>query len=46
MISVGKIHGMTVEDEALFRELLKEFNNHESKNAEKQRYYEGAIRLS
>ena len=46
MISVGKIHGMTVEDEAFFRELLKEFNNHESKNAEKQRYYEGAIRLS
>ena len=46
MISVGKIHGMTVEDEALFRELLKEFNNHESKNAEKQRYYEGAVKLS
>lgn len=45
MISVGKIHGMTVEDEALFRELLKEFNNHESKNAEKQRYYEGAVTL-
>lgn len=46
MISVGKIHGMTKEDEELFRELLKEFNAHEDKNQEKQRYYEGAIRLS
>ena len=46
MISVGKIHGMTKEDEELFRELLKEFNAHEDKNKEKQRYYEGAIRLS
>ena len=46
MVSVGKIHGMTKEDEVLFRELLKEFNDHESKNAEKQRYYEGAVKLS
>ena len=46
MITVGTIHGMTKEDEELFRELLKEFNSHESKNKEKQRYYEGAVKLS
>jgi len=45
MFSVSKIHGMTVEDEALFRELLKEFNDHEPKNKEKQKYYEGAVTL-
>ena len=45
-IDVNNILGLDQKERARFRELLKHYNAHKTKNSEKNRYYEGKIRLS
>lgn len=45
-IDVNNILGLDQRERARFQELLKNYNSHKSKNSEKNRYYEGKIRLS
>ena len=45
-MDVNNILGLDQRERAKFAELLKAYNNHKSKNSEKNRYYEGKIRLS
>lgn len=41
-----KVIGFDVNEVARFQKLLNQFNNHEFKNAEKNKYYEGKISLN
>lgn len=41
-----KVIGFDVNEAARFQKLLNQFNNHEFKNAEKNKYYEGKISLN
>ena len=45
-IDVNNILGLDQRERARFQQLLKNYNSHKSKNSEKNRYYEGKIRLS
>ena len=45
-IAPGSIPGLTQNEVQIFDELLQTYEAHLSKNLEKQKYYEGAIRLS
>lgn len=45
-IDVNNILGLDQKERARFHELLKHYNAHKTKNSEKNRYYEGKIRLS
>lgn len=46
LISVDNIVGLEIEEKQRFAELVKQFNSHQFKNAQKNRYYEGKITLS
>ena len=46
LISVDNIGGLEIEEKQRFAELVKQFNSHQFKNAQKNRYYEGKITLS
>ena len=46
LISVDNIVGLEIEEKQRFEELVKQFNSHQFKNAQKNRYYEGKITLS
>jgi len=46
LISVDNIVGLDIEEKGRFAELVKQFNSHQFKNAQKNRYYEGKITLS
>ncbi len=45
-LSIAKVKGLTPEEQANLDELVREFIHHQAKNKEKERYYEGHIRLS
>lgn len=46
LISVDNIVGLEIEEKQRFAELVKQFNSHQFKNDQKNRYYEGKITLS
>ena len=46
LISVDNIVGLDIEEKQRFAELVKQFNSHQFKNYQKNRYYEGKISLS
>ena len=46
MINISTIYGLPEYEYGLFQKCLEEYNAHLSKNIEKERYYEGAIRLN
>lgn len=41
----NQIQGLPIEEQARFAELLKVFSEHQAKNQEKERYYEGKVSL-
>jgi len=45
-ITPGNVPGLTDEEYGLLAKLVSNFNNHQSKNAEKKRYYEGKVSLA
>jgi hypothetical protein len=45
-IEPGRIRGFDVNEVDRFRQLLKQFNEHQAKNAQKNKYYEGKISLN
>ena len=44
-ISVGSIEGFPEEEQKNLRDLLEVYRNHQSKNADKEKYYNGAVSL-
>ena len=46
MLSIGNVEGLTEYEQNRFNALLNVFNAHGSKNAEKDKYYEGKISLN
>lgn len=45
-LNFGKVEGLEPQDEKLLRELTEVFNEHQSSNAVKEKYYEGHVTLN